>query len=208
MFDFLRRKQPPVYLLMDSNSRILAKGDLQGELTDRNLQMKIVEGTADSVVEAGMVEILSNRSRDPILMGQVIQRRGNLVVLEPMRQLDEEVRRNFRMPVVFESFLYLPEGGRYLIRSIDLSCGGIAFYSAGKLDIGARYEVVIPITMEAPLIPRCQVLRAQPYMGPIFFYACKFVDMIDDEETMIREAVFNVQLETIRIAKQVPRKGR
>ena len=201
----MRKKRPPVYLIMDKDSHILAKGDLDGELTDRNLQMKIVEGTADSVVQAELVQVISSESRDPLLMGQVIMRRGNLVVLEPLRKLGEEVRRNFRMPVSFDSFLYLPEGGRYPIRSVDLSCGGIAFYCTGVFEIGARYEIVIPITLESPLIVNCQILRAEPYEGVIMFYACKFVDIIDDEETVIREAVFNVQLESIRISRQVSR---
>ena len=208
MFGFGKKKKPPVYILLDRDSHILAKGDLQGELTDRNIQMKIVEGTADNVVKAEILQVVSSQSRDPLLMGQVIMRRGNLVVLEPMRKLGSEVRRSFRMPVKFSSFLYLAEGGRYAVTSIDLSCGGIAFLTDGVLNIGSVYEIVIPITADSPLIVHCQLLRTNSHDSGLLFYACKFVDIIDDEEALIQEAVFNVQLEAIRISKQVGRRGR
>ena len=208
MFGFGKKKKQPVYILLDRDSHVLAKGDLQGELTDRNLQMKIVEGTADSVVKAEILQVVSSQSKDPLLMGQVIMRRGNLVVLEPMRALGSQVRRHFRMPVRFSSFLYLEEGGRYAVTSLDLSCGGMAFLTDGVLEIGSIYEVVIPITAESPLIVRCELLRTNSHESGLLFYACRFVDIIDDEEALIQEAVFNVQLESIRISRQAERRGR
>lgn len=205
-FGLGKKKAPPIYLLMDREAHLLAKGELQGEPSRHNIQLKILEGLTDDVVAAEIVQAVPSDTKEAVVLGQVILRRGNLVVLEPLRELGSEVRRNFRMPVSFDSFLYRPGlGGRWLIRSIDLSCGGIAFFSAGPFQTGELYEVVIPITSGSPLIVPCRILRAQDHSGPVRRFAGKFDGIIDDEETLIREAVFSVQLESVRIAKQKPR---
>ena len=98
----------------------------------------------------------------------------------------------------FKSLVYPVTGhwrGRREIESNDLSAGGIAFFTDHSLQIGEQLEVVIPVTSQ-PLVMRCQVLRIRPTPEaavPIM-YAAKFVDLCDDEETLLRESVFNLQL--------------
>ena len=77
---------------------------------------------------------------------------------------------------------------------MDISCGGIAFYGQYGLENGETLEIVIPITAN-PLVLRCEILRQQTLRNNRAFYAAKFVDMCNDEETLLREAVFRVQLE-------------
>lgn len=56
--------------------------------------------------------------------------------------------------------------------------------------------MVIPITSE-PVILRLEVLRQRPTdREDTVFYAGKFVDMCNDEEVLVREAVFNIQLQS------------
>ena len=55
-------------------------------------------------------------------------------------------------------------------------------------------EIVIPITRVAPLLLRCQVLRKNLEMDGSFFYAVKHLNLLSEQESMIREAVFSVQL--------------
>ena len=111
-------------------------------------------------------------------------------------------RRMFRFqcsgfPVKFKSFIYPLSGiwkGRGEVQSVDISCGGIAFYGQYGLENGETLEIVIPITAR-PMVLRCQILRQQMLRNNRAFYAAKFVDMCNDEETLLREAVFRVQLE-------------
>ena len=58
-----------------------------------------------------------------------------------------------------------------------------------------RKEAVIPVTSE-PLVVTCQVLRMRPTERAAvpLMYAAKFVDLCNDEETLLRESVFNLQL--------------
>ena len=85
--------------------------------------------------------------------------------------------------------------GRRNIVSNDLSCGGVAFFTDHSLQVGEQLELVIPVTSQ-PLVVRCQVLRMRPTEDaavPIM-YAAKFVELCNDEETLLRESVFNLQL--------------
>ena len=118
--------------------------------------------------------------------------------LEKIASLDPDLRRNLRVPIKFNTFIYPITGrwqGRREIQSIDLSCGGVAFYGDEGLEIEERLELVIPVT-EEPVILRCQILRKQELRNDKLLYATKFVDMCEDEEVTVREAVFSIQLES------------
>ena len=125
-----------------------------------------------------------------------MDRRGNVVSIQSVRELGEDVRRNLRMPVRFESYLYPRSDawkGRIPVLSNDLSCGGVAFFCAHKLEPGERNQIVIPVTSQ-PLLVDIKILRERPSPEPIPLYAAAFTDLIHDQETMIREAVFSIQL--------------
>ena len=186
---------------MDREYHVLGRGELQGDATETNLQIKVLDGAAGRVTQAEVVQAVPPDSTMPVIMGRVILRKSSLVVLEPMRKLGSAVRKHFRMPVSFESFVYLRTGGRALFRSIDLSCGGMAFYTAAPLDVGDDPEVVIPITSEGPLILTAEVLRWKA-VGPLRQCASRFVNIIQDQETMLQEAVFNAQMLSIRTANR------
>ena len=121
------------------------------------------------------------------------------MLLEKIATLDPEVRRNLRVPVKFDTFLYaLPDSswtGRRSAQSIDLSCGGIAFYADCQLELHEQAEIVVTPT-EEPVILRCEILRKQELQNDRFLYATKFVDMCEDEEVVVREAVFSLQLQS------------
>ena len=77
--------------------------------------------------------------------------------------------------------------------SNDLSCGGISFFNGEGVKRGEQLEVVFHYS-RLPLILKCQILRLCRQQVSLFLYAAKFVQMINDEETKIRESVFSVQL--------------
>ena len=199
LFDFLKAKEKKEYhFLMDKDSNYIARGTAQKDGDSDDIQFKVIDGSVDEILRLGIVQVVPADKNQSVTMGKATSRRANSVIIEPMRDMGMGVRKNFRMPVDFESFIYPDAGGRHIIKSIDLSCGGVAFYSVANLAAGDEMEVVIPITAEAPVIVRCVVLRVIPFSPPIQKYACQFMDLIQDEEDMIREAVFSVQLAAIR----------
>lgn len=134
---------------------------------------------------------------EPPLQCRIVRQRGDRIALEKIASLDPDLRRNLRVPIKFDTFIYPITGrwrGRRAVRSIDLSCGGVAFYGDDGLEAGERLEMVIPVT-EEPVILRCEILRRQELRNDKLLYAVKFVDMCEDEEVTVREAVFSIQLE-------------
>ena len=83
--------------------------------------------------------------------------------------------------------------GRILLLRQDLLCGGIAFFCDFPLQLGEVAEVVVPITAQ-PLILRAKILRRRPSNSAVPLYSAKFVDMIHDQEVLVREAVFSQQI--------------
>lgn len=195
-----KNKQKTICVLLDSNtSRVLARGTTDGPPDGLNIQLTITEGNVQAVVKAESVQIVPADETLPPRLGHVIQRQGNLVVLEPTRELTGAmVRENLRMPVDFDTFIY-PNGleGRYRAKGNDLSCGGISFFCNNEIAIGDHVEVVIPNTRTAPLLMVCEILRKSDEDG-MKLYAGKFLDVLPEQETLIREAVFNVQLKVMQ----------
>ncbi len=181
---------------------MLARGELVTAPSDPSIQVRLTSGDAAAVEAAKIVQVIPTGSGLQPRMARYLLHRDGLLVLEPMREFGSALRENFRMPVDFESYVYPKSGGRAFIRALDLSCGGIAMYTAQPLEVGEVCEVVIPITEEGPLIVDCEILRSMPFNGPIRRYAAKFVDLIHDQEAALREAVFTAQVQSMQGGKQ------
>ncbi len=205
MFFKKKEKTPktgPLCVLLDSNtSRVLARGTLEGPPEGLNMQVNIIEGDPLSVVNTEHVQIVPADEEISPKLGHVIHYQGTHLVLEPLRDLvGNTVRANLRMPVDFDTFIYPTDGstGRYRAKSNDLSCGGISFFTDGSFRVGDIVEVVVPITKGGPLIMPCELLRVRENDDGSRFCAAKFTEVLNEQESMLREAVFNVQLKAIQ----------
>ena len=197
------------YILLDSTSTPLAKGIMMSPPGAEKIQIRVLDDMADIVASHEVIQLIGMGVGTTSLRCLLVQRRRDMLVLDRMEILNPELRRNLRIPVVFDSFLYPIKGqwkGRRSIRSIDLSCGGIAFYGDQGLEIGEQAEVVIPITTE-PLIVQIQILRIQELKHGRTYYAAKFINMCLDEEHKICEAVFGIELENHSRAVRKERMG-
>ena len=57
------------------------------------------------------------------------------------------------------------------------------------------------MTSEGPLVLTAETLRVHLEADGNNFYACKFIHMIDDEESFLREAVFAIQIQSVKTKK-------
>lgn len=189
-----------IYLLLDSKNNPIARGRIQGKTDGPYWQIQVEDGKIDEILEHKKLKLLSMTDSGPSHEGTIVRSRNDMIQLEVVKLAPAtgDMRRNLRVVVHFKSLVYPVTGhwrGRREIKSNDLSAGGIAFFTDHSLQIGEQLEVVIPVTSQ-PLVMRCQVLRIRPTPEaavPIM-YAAKFVDLCDDEETLLRESVFNLQL--------------
>ena len=191
------RQEERLYLLLDSVNTPLARGRMEGPANGNILQMLVLDNDVEKVAKHEVIVLMSMSGSEPPLQCRIVRQRGDRVALEKIASLDPDLRRNLRVPIKFDSFIYPITGqwrGRRAVQSIDLSCGGVAFYGDDGLEIGEKLEMVIPVT-EEPVLLRCQILRRQELRNDKVLYAIKFVDMCDNEEVTVREAVFSIQLE-------------
>lgn len=187
------------YLILDTQNHALANGELATPADAVPMRLNVLHNKVDNVMAHEVITLFSSSSEEPPIQCRILRQRGDAVLLEKIATLDPEVRRNLRVPVKFDTFLYpLPSsswGGRRTAKSIDLSCGGIAFYADCQLELHEQMEIVVTPT-EEPVILRCEILRKQELQNDRFMYATKFVDMCEDEEVVVREAVFSLQLQS------------
>ena len=187
-----------LYLLLDSRGTAIARGRIQGKTDGPFWQIQVEDGMIDKVLEHKKLKLLSIEDAGPSYEGTIVRSRNDMIQLEVSKIQREtgDMRRNLRVAVRFKSFIYPISGswkGRREIESRDLSAGGIAFFTDRSLQVGEQLEVVVPVTAE-PIVVRCEILRMRPGERSEILYAAKFVNLCNDEETVLREAVFNLQL--------------
>lgn len=185
------------YLILDAEKRPLTYGELLDPPEAERFQIRVPADRLETVMERPTVQLIGISEGAGVLVGCVEDSRGDdIVVITKLEALDENLRQNLRMPVRFSTFLYPVTGawkGRRQAESVDLSCGGIGFTCRERLEEDELLEIVIPITTQ-PLVVTCRILRIRQEEDGGFFYAAEFIELCNGEESMLREAVFSVQL--------------
>ena len=189
-----------IYLLTNQEEKAVAKASLLSPLDLQTVQFEILTERGDGLRVGQILRFIGNNEGDPDFVGEIQRRKEDRIVVRSTAPLDKSARKNLRVDVEFNSLLY-PIGGAWkgqrAIRGIDLSCGGVAFYCTEKLQVGEVAEMVLPMTSN-PLLLKVQIMRIREVNGPLTLYAGRFVDMIHDEETLVRRAVFDIQLQSAR----------
>ena len=196
-----QEQQQLLYLLLDSRGTALAQARPQGPATAGGSlwQLEVLDGKIDLVLKHKKFKLMAITDSSPSYEGTLVRSRNDIIQLEVRKSATNgsDMRKNLRMPVSVDSFIYPLTGGwpgRRRVRTNDLSCGGVAFFTDHGLRAGERFEIVIPVTSE-PLVVAGEILRIRPSgSGGALMYAARFVELCNDEETLLREAVFNLQL--------------
>ena len=188
-----------LYLILDSKGTPLANAVLESPLNSEVLQIRILNNKEEAVAAHREIQLIGLDDSSPNRVGVILRQRGDQMVIQPTAALGPAARENLRILTDFDSVMYPVSGhwsGQKAFKAKDLSCGGIAFYPSIFLEDREIVEMVLPVT-DSPLIVKTQVLRALPNeesSQPL--YASKFVDLIHDEEALIRKAVFSIQIST------------
>lgn len=196
------RNRKSEWLLLDQRDIQLAHVVPEGSTQEEILTFRLAEGLRKFPTDfSKMGEVsLVNPDRGINISCTPLRQTADRIIVKRNSVINFELRRDLRVPVQFDSFIYPLSGkwkGRYQIRSVDISCGGIGFSSDARLQDGEQLEVVLPVTTE-PLVVQCQILHQRQLDEEMSFYAAKFIEMRGDEEAMIRKAVFNIQLQNHR----------
>ena len=189
-----KSQTPSTFILLSDQHETLASA----VLVEQHRQHKVLRLTSPprgDLFHHPYINVLSHGTEPSLSWrGEVTQVRGDLLYFEATEKADPQLRRLFRIPLVFHSSItpLSPPGARLPISSKDISCGGIALYASAPLQKGDVYEIIIPFT-EPPLLLVMQVLR--PISEPQHLYACEFVDLLPQEEALLQEKIFDFSLQ-------------
>ena len=188
-----------LYLILDSKGTPLANAVLESPPNSEVLQIRILGGKEEAVAAHREIQLIGMDDSTPNRVGVIIRQRDDKMVIQPTAALGPAARENLRILTDFESVMYPVTGrwkGQRTFKAKDLSCGGIAFWSGIPLEEREIVEMVLPVT-DAPLVVKTQVLRRlEDDSTELPLYASKFVDLIQDEESLIRKAVFSIQIDS------------
>ena len=190
-----------VYLLLNDEDVPFGRGVLITAPDAPEIRVKLMDGGIDDIRENKLITLVGTVQTMPTLRGAVAKISDNMLVLRRVES-KEAVREVLRVDVAFDSLIYPISGqwcGRRKVEFSDLSCGGVSFFcdeAKEPMERSEVIEIVIPVTTQ-PLLLRCKILRSWEKGGRIC-YAAKFVDMCYDEEKMVCEAVFSIQLDQHR----------
>lgn len=185
------------YIILDKQGTAMARGYLESPPESPLWYIRVLDGAEDRVMEQEYIHLVSMEENAPARAGRIVKRRDTILVVEPIDNLNQELQRDLRVQVKFDTYLYPITGkwkGRIHALSYDLSCGGVALFCQEPLEEHEQFELVIPITSQ-PLVLKAQVLRRRPNASPIPLYSAKFIDLVREQEAMIREAVFGHQIQ-------------
>ena len=189
-----------LYLILDSKGTPLANGILESPTNSEVLQLRILSGKEETVAAHRELQLIGMDDGTPNRVGVIIRQREDQIVVQPTGALGADARENLRILTDFESVMYPVSGrwkGQRALKAKDLSCGGLAFYPGVALEPREIVEIVLPVT-DSPLVVKAQVIRdmtGEDKAHPL--YASKFVDLIQDEEALIRKAVFSIQIDSV-----------
>lgn len=185
------------YMLSDSRNEPLGTAFMESPPDAATWRLRLKPEDLLNVLEHEVINLIAVDEGRSDMIGRILSsNHTDTIEVEPLNEAGARLRQNLRVPVRFESFLYPVTGawtGRLPIVCHDLSCGGIAFFCNFPLNLAETVEVVVPITSQ-PLILHAQILRLRPSNSNIPLYAATFVDLIHDEEVLLREAVFSQQI--------------
>ena len=192
-------KSAGLYLISDKEGEALGMGRLVTPPGAPEIRLEVMDNKIDEIEEYEELVLTGMGGSEPGMICRLLRCRGETAVLKKTGELPQDARRNLRVPLKYATFLYPLDSswhGRAEARLLDLSCGGVAFFSRKSLEIGQRAEIVIP-ALEAPMVLQMIILRKkEPEEGAEeSFHAAKFIDLCEDEEVLVRESVFSIQLE-------------
>ena len=188
-----------LYLILDSQGTPLANAVLESPPKAEILQIRVLNDKVEAVAAHREIQLIGIDNGTPDRVGVIVRQRDDRLVVQPTAALGPAARENLRILTDFERVMYPVTGrwkGQRSLRAKDLSCGGIAFYSGIPLEDREIVEMVLPVT-DSPVVVRAQMIRQlKDESSQLPLYAAKFVDLIQDEEALIRKAVFSIQITT------------
>ena len=94
-------------IITDSQSEPLANGILEIAQGSTVWRVRVLDGGIGQVLEHEFLQFIGMDEDLPPMSGQILSREdGDILRIKPLSELGENARKNLRVPVRFDSFLY------------------------------------------------------------------------------------------------------
>lgn len=142
---------------------------------------------------------------EKVFDGEIISIEKGKARLDDIRDLNSaSPRKDVRVNVNISSCILFDSDDGYFSMNIiirNISAGGMYFICRSDLNMDEAYETVID-WIETPIIVKLKLLRKNLNKNNEFVYGCRFIDLLKEEECLMRAGVFYIQ------TKKFKQKGR
>ena len=139
---------------------------------------------------------------EKVFDGEIISIEKGKIRLDDIRDLSSaSPRKDVRVNVNINScILYDSDDGYFSlsIRIRNISAGGMYFVCRSDLNMDKTYETIVD-WIETPIIVRLKLLRKNLDKNNAFVYGCRFVDLLEEEERLLRAGVFYIQTKKFKL---------
>ncbi len=215
------------FIIVDNYNKMICEGIVK-ELFRGDAVFQVEHGlhAVEKFSRAQAVRFVFQEGRRGIFEGVVVDVKYNQIILEDVHSIAKFVKEDVRIDTYFETKAYdTDEEGEifaYEVVIADISAGGIRLMSEVPLPKERVLDVAIPYHSEYMLvstdivreieddedIPKMQMIqlndRSLREMMFLHSYGCKFHEMTNTEENMIRAMVFQI---AAKAAKKATKKG-
>lgn len=195
------------FMMVNSSNHMICEGIVK-EFYHGDAEFQVVNGSniLQALTVGCYIRFVFMEGRKGIFEGEVVDIQGNRITLENIRSLAKYVKDDVRIDTDFETKIFHKnENGDILawkVRVADISAGGVRLLCDRQIPLNQVMEVAIPY-QTSYIIVDAAFLRESIEVtehGRYYNYGCKFSELANTTERMVRSMVFQIAAKKARKA--------
>lgn len=182
-------------ILYDEKNEVIDYVNLSYFSTKRVILIPFDKGIAEKLSKDQEVRIQIENKYDKIYDGKVEQIYDDKIFIKNIRNIGPILHNDVRVMVDIPSTIYYEndeERFEYDVRVRNISSGGMCFACREDLDMNDIYETVVE-WIKTPIVVKFKLLRKEYDEYNNIVYGCKFIDLLMEEEFLLRAGVYYIQ---------------
>lgn len=155
------------------------------------------------IKDKGILYFKSLEKYDQIYRGEIEYIDGNAVFFKDFENISDELKNDLKVDYVYKTKVTFEdeETDEEIVIPVvmkDVSRGGVCFFTSESLKVGQVLDMIFEFTKE-PLPVKLEIIRRERYpKDPHYYYGCKIISLNIVEESMLKQAIFRIDIENKR----------
>lgn len=186
-------------ILLDDKNVVIDNADLSFYNSKKVVLIPFRKETINRYKKNQKIRFQFEKKHDAIYEGEITQTDDLRMCLKNINIIDfgenGDLRVDVRIDVNMNSTISYENDEGYFKFDIDvknISSGGMCFCCNEELPMNITYEIVTDWT-EPPLVVKVKLLRKKLVKQTGNSYGCKFIDLLPEEESILRAGVYYIQ---------------